>query len=55
MENRSADVRLYLSDCSKLQKVCDGNWTPKRDVKQLVADTFEWLKANENQLKNILN
>ncbi len=54
-ENRSADVRLYLSDCAKLQNVCHGAWTPKRNVKQLVVDTFEWLKANENQLKNILN
>lgn len=54
-ENRSADVRLYLSDCSKLNRICGSQWSPKRDVKQLVSETFDWLRENEAQLKNILN
>lgn len=52
-ENRAADVRIYVSDCNKLYNLTD--WRPKRSVKTLVSDTFEWLKANENDLKRILN
>lgn len=52
-ENRAADVRIYVSDCNKLYNLT--NWRPKRNVKTLVTDTFEWLKANENDLKRILN
>jgi CDP-paratose 2-epimerase len=52
-ENRAADVRIYVSDCSKLYNLTD--WRPKRDLKTLVSDTFEWLKENEHDLKRILN
>lgn len=55
MENRTADVRLYLSDCSKLNALNKGAWQPKRSVQTLVSDTFAWLKENEQQLKTILN
>jgi CDP-paratose 2-epimerase len=51
-ENRIADVRIYVSDCTKLSQISD--WTPKRNVQTIVTETFEWLKQNENDLKNIL-
>lgn len=54
-ENRAADVRIYLSNCNQLKSLTGNHWAPKRNVKTLVAETFEWLKANEHQLKAILN
>ncbi len=54
-ENRTADVRIYVSDCTKLNQINGGAWKPAKDMKALVADTFEWMKANEKNLKNILN
>jgi len=52
-ENRVADLRIYVSDYSKLNKL--NSWTPKRDLKKLVEDTFDWLKVNEKFLKPILS
>jgi CDP-paratose 2-epimerase len=52
-ENRAADIRIYLSDYSKLNALT--GWKPKRDLKQLLAGTFDWMKANESDLKTILN
>lgn len=54
-ENRAADIRIYVSDCSYLAEVNKGAWKPKKTMRDLVADTFEWMRANENNLKNILN
>jgi CDP-paratose 2-epimerase len=54
-ENRAADIRIYVSDCSYLNQVNNGAWKPQKNMKDLVLDTFEWMKANEHNLKNILN
>jgi CDP-paratose 2-epimerase len=51
-ENRTADIRIYVGDSSELNKL--SGWKPKRDIKTLVAETFDWLKQNEHNLKNIL-
>jgi CDP-paratose 2-epimerase len=51
-ETRTADIRIYVTDNEKITR--HTGWKPKRDLKTLVADTFEWLKNNEQQLKNIL-
>lgn len=55
VENRAADVRIYVSDCSYLNEVNGGSWQPKKSVRDLVSDTFDWMRANENNLKNILS
>ena len=54
-ENRTADVRIYVSDCNKLNKINSGAWKPKKNMYDLVSDTFDWMKSNEKNLKNILN
>jgi len=41
-----------VGDSSELNKL--SGWKPKRDIKTLVAETFDWLKQNEHNLKNIL-
>jgi CDP-paratose 2-epimerase len=51
-ENRPADVRIYVTDNSKITN--HTGWKPQKNLQQLVADTYEWLKNNEQQLKNIL-
>ncbi len=54
-ENRVADVRIYVSDCSRLENTMgDQGWKPKRNMEVLVSDTFEWMKKHEKDLINIL-
>ncbi len=50
--NRAADIRIYVSDYSKLMKL--SGWKPKRNLKTIVAETFDWMKTNEKNLKGIL-
>lgn len=52
-ENRIADVRIYVSDCTKLNQLT--GWKPKKDLRTLIEDTFEWINNNERNLKKILN
>ncbi len=51
-ENRQADLRIFLADCSRL--FARTNWRPKRGVRQMVADIFEWVRANETALRPLL-
>ena len=48
-ENRQADLRIFLADSSKL--FARTSWRPKCNVEKIVADVFEWVRANENDLK----
>lgn len=52
-ETRKADIKLYISDCSKIKTVT--NWEPKITVPEIMDDIFSWIKSNENQLKPILS
>jgi CDP-paratose 2-epimerase len=52
-ENRVADIRIYTSDCSKIHAI--NGWKPQKNIETLLLDTFEWMKANEQQLKQILS
>lgn len=51
-ENRQADIALYLTDNARVTALT--GWQPRRPVAQLVQDVYEWLQANEAQLKPIL-
>lgn len=52
-ENRPADIRIYVSDCSRLKTL--SGWEPQKKIDTLVADTFLWINKNESQLKRILS
>ena len=52
-ETRDADIRIYVTDNSKVTKVC--GWKPKTGPKQMIEDIYHWLKTNEKQLSSILN
>jgi CDP-paratose 2-epimerase len=51
-ENRQADLRIFLADSSKL--FSRTNWRPRRGVEKIVADVFEWVRANEKELKPLV-
>jgi CDP-paratose 2-epimerase len=51
-ENRQADLRIFLADSSKL--FARTNWRPKRGVEKIVADVFDWVRANERELKRLV-
>lgn len=48
-ENRQADLRIFIADCSKL--FLKTGWRPTRGVERIVADTLEWVRVNEKDLK----
>jgi CDP-paratose 2-epimerase len=51
-ENRQADIRIYLTDNSKITTAT--GWTPEIKVQEILEDIYIWLKNNENSLQHIL-
>jgi len=51
-ENRQADLRIFLADCSKL--FARTNWRPKRDVAQIITDVFGWVRVHEKDLRPLV-
>jgi CDP-paratose 2-epimerase len=47
-EVRPGDVRVYLSDCARLFE--HAHWRPQRSARDVLADTFEWIRANERSV-----
>ena len=52
-ENRVADIPWYITDNSKISNL--SGWQPTISKKQILTETFDWMKNNENILKNILS
>jgi CDP-paratose 2-epimerase len=52
IENRQADLRIFLADSSRL--FSRTNWRPKRGVEKIVADVFDWVRANEKELRQLV-
>ena len=52
IENRQADLRIFLADSSRL--FSRTSWRPKRNVEKIVADVFDWVRANEKELKPLV-
>ncbi|MGF1678323.1 MAG: NAD-dependent epimerase/dehydratase family protein [Candidatus Methylacidiphilales bacterium] len=44
-ETRRADLRIFLADTSRLQ--LDHHWMPSRTLRDMVADTHNWLREHE--------
>ncbi|MGI8555332.1 MAG: NAD-dependent epimerase/dehydratase family protein [Pyrinomonadaceae bacterium] len=51
-ENRQADIRIYITDNSKVTKLT--NWSPEITVSEILEDIYIWLKDNEDSLRHIL-
>lgn len=48
-EQRLADLRIYISDYSKLNQSI--NWAPKYSLDKVFTDIFDWINQNEKTLK----
>lgn len=53
LENRPADIRLYLTDNSKVTRMT--GWEPQIGVEQIVQEITDWIRANEAALAPILS
>ncbi len=51
-ETRQADIRIYVTNNSLVTRTT--NWQPTRSARNIVADTFNWIRENEKTLKPIL-
>jgi CDP-paratose 2-epimerase len=51
-EDRPADLRFFITDSSKFLARSGLSWD--KDAKQTVQDIYDWIHANENDLKPIL-
>ncbi len=51
-ETRAGDMRIYLSDCSRVEGFC--GWSPRRSARDIVADTCAWIRAHESALRGVL-
>jgi len=52
VENRPADIRLYVTDNSKVTALT--GWKPEIGVEQIVEEIHEWLAENREALEPIL-
>jgi len=46
------DVPLYISDCARARSAF--GWEPARSMSQIVADIIDWIRHNENALRELL-
>lgn len=51
-ENRPADLRIYISDNTKIEQ--EIGWKPEKTVKDIFKDIYDWIKDNEAELKPLL-
>ena len=52
VETRTADLRIYITDNSLIEK--EIGWKPTKKVEEIFTDIFYWIKENENHLEPIL-
>ena len=53
IENSKGDIPLYITDNTKITN--ETGWQPKRNIQDIITDTFNWIHKNEKQLNPILN
>lgn len=53
IENRPADIKLYITDNSKVTSMT--GWHPEISAHQTMLDIHDWISKNENILMKILN
>jgi CDP-paratose 2-epimerase len=51
-KNRPADVRIYLTDNTKVTKMT--GWVPTTSVRHIIEEITEWIKNNAQQLEGVL-
>jgi len=53
MPNRPADLPWYITDNTKVFKTF--NWLPRKSGKDILTDTYSWLKEHEQMFSSVLN
>jgi CDP-paratose 2-epimerase len=51
-ENRTADIRLYVTDNSLVTN--DTGWKPQKSVQNIFEEVYLWVEKNQRQLKPII-
>jgi CDP-paratose 2-epimerase len=51
-DSRRGDVRIYLSDCTRLHGLTD--WQPQRGPRRVLEDVFSWVADNERAVRAAL-
>jgi CDP-paratose 2-epimerase len=51
-DSRPGDVRIYLSDCKRLQGLTA--WRPRREPRRVLEDIFSWVAENERAVKAVI-
>jgi CDP-paratose 2-epimerase len=51
VETRPADVRIYISNHRLISSM--NGWCPYRDIRSTLTDIFNWLRAEETQLRSL--
>ena len=51
-EPRPNDPAVYISDCARLFGLTE--WRPRRDARETLTDTLDWIVANERDLRRVL-
>jgi CDP-paratose 2-epimerase len=52
-ENRQADIRIYITDNSKITAI--SGWSPDKKPKDIIIEIYQWIKENQLSLSKILN
>jgi len=52
-ETRVADIRIYITDNSKITTV--SGWKPQKMPKEIILEIYDWIKENQSVLRNLLN
>jgi CDP-paratose 2-epimerase len=52
-ETDPRDVRLYISDNSAVTR--DTGWRPVKDARSILADLFEWMRADQARLASVFS
>ena len=47
------DIPYYVSNNKKIKQFY--NWTPKKNLENILMDIFKWIRINQSQLKKILD
>ncbi|MBK9759432.1 MAG: NAD-dependent epimerase/dehydratase family protein [Flavobacteriales bacterium] len=50
--DRPGDIKLYVTDNTRVKGLT--GWTPKRNIDEVLSDSFAWLRQHEDQLRVIV-
>jgi len=53
LETRVADIRIYITDNSKISKL--SGWKPEKSPKEIILEIHNWIQENQDVLYEILN